>query len=177
MDGFEDHEAEQVVEGVNMTGRSGGTDTENLKKLQKKLGYRFSNDELLKRALTRRAYAKEQRDRKELCKDQDAYRVLGDAVLGAVVIDQLVTKEKLETRGEITDRRKELENKYNLRDIALKKEIWSHIRTNRGEEKSGAGEQPYVLAETLEALIGAIHLDNGRDFKETKRIVARWLNI
>ncbi len=133
---------------------------------EEKLGYRFSDSSLLTRALTRKAYANEQRQRNVPCEDQEVYCTLGDAVLKTVLIDLLI-QSGADTPDIVTQRKKELEREENLAAIGKKIGISSSIRLGKGEIRQKAGEQPYVLAETMEAIIGAIFLDGGYSSAET----------
>jgi len=139
--------------------------------LETSVVYTFRKKKYRTRALTRRAYAKEQEDLKKKCEDQEAFCVLGDAVLKAILTDRLIEKRN-ETRKDITEKKQELENQTSLKDIALDLGIDDFILTNKGEKKTGADKQPRVLAETLEAIIGAMFLDS--DYGETKKTVLKW---
>jgi ribonuclease-3 len=135
--------------------------------LEENLGYKFKNKSLLDRALTRKAYALEQHQQKKECEDQEIYRTLGDAVLKAVLIDLLI-KSGYSTRGDITSRKKSLEREEGLAEISKRLGVGSVLKLGKGEEKQKAQEEPYVLAETFEAIIGAVYLDGGFDAsKET----------
>jgi len=128
--------------------------------LEEKLGYTFKDKYFIDRALTRKAYALEQKQQNIDCEDQEIYRTLGDAVLKTVLIDLLI-KSGVNSRGEITNRKKSLEREEGLADISRRLGIGSALRLGKGEEKQRADEEPYVLAETFEAVIGAIYLDGG----------------
>lgn len=138
--------------------------------LEENLGYKFKNKSLLDRALTRKAYALEQHQQNKECEDQEIYRTLGDAVLKAVLIDLLI-KSGCSTRGEITSRKKSLEREEGLAEISKRLGVGSFLKMGKGEEKQKAQEEPYVLAETFEAIIGAVYLDGG--FGATKRTIEK----
>jgi ribonuclease III len=139
--------------------------------IETNLGYSFSNHNLLKRALTRRAYALEQKQKKRICEDQEIYRVLGDAVLKLVLVDLLIQSGS-KTREEITTRKQKLEREEGLAEIARQLAIGQFIKLGIGEKKQKANEEPKVLAETLEAIIGAIYFDGGYD--KTKNVISKW---
>lgn len=139
--------------------------------IEKSLNYFFNDKNLLNQALTRKAFALEQRQKNQTCEDQEIYRVLGDAVLKAILVDLLI-KAGSKTRNEITYRKKELEREETLAKIAQKMKIGTYIKLGIGEKKQQAGKEPKVLAETLEAIIGAIYLDAGYD--KTKEVIAKW---
>jgi ribonuclease-3 len=139
--------------------------------IQKVLGYSFLNKDLLNRALTRRAYALELKQQKRDCEDQEIFRVLGDAVLKVVLVDLLI-KSGCKTREEITTKKQKLEREEALAKIAQKLAIGPFIKLGIGEKKQKANEEPKVLAETLEAIIGAIYFDGGYD--TVKGVIAKW---
>ncbi|PWB54549.1 MAG: dsRNA-specific ribonuclease [Candidatus Methanoperedenaceae archaeon] len=130
--------------------------------IEEKLNYTFKNKYFLNRALTRKAYALEQKQQNIYCEDQEIYRTLGDAVLKAVLIDLLI-KSGVNSRGEITSRKKSLEREEELAKISDRLGIGSNLKFGYGETKQRADKEPYVLAETFEAVIGAIYLDGGFD--------------
>lgn len=142
--------------------------------IEENLGYKFKNKFLLDRALTRKAYALEQHQQNKECEDQEIYRTLGDAVLKAVLIDLLI-KSGCSTRGDITSRKKSLERQEGLAEIGKRLGIGAVLKLGKGEGKQRADEEPYVLAETFEALIGAIYLDSG--FEASKRTIEKLFNI
>ena len=139
--------------------------------IEKILGYSFSDKNFLNRALTRKACALEQKQRNQRCEDQELFRTLGDAVLKAVLVDLLI-KSGCKTRDEITSKKQELERKESLARISQDLGIGHFIKLGAGEKKQKANEEPYVLAETLEALIGAIYLDGGYD--ASKDVITKW---
>ena len=135
------------------------------------LGYNFSDKSLLNRALTRKTFALEEKQQNRECEDQEIFRTLGDAVLKLVLVDKLI-KNGVETRGEITKQKIHLEREEKLADISSSLGIGSSLRMGKGETKQQANKEPYVLAETLEAVIGAIYLDGGYD--ECQKTIVKW---
>lgn len=157
----------------------------DLTPLKAKLGCPSLGDELLKRALTRKAYAKEKREAKldrEDLEDQVVLSALGDAVLKAIVNDKLTERliaegtktlgkrDELGLRDIITKRRGEYEPREALGEIAPKLWVKKFLKTNESEKE--LEENPTILGETLEAVIGAIFAEKG--YEETKEIVLRW---
>lgn len=136
--------------------------------VEKSLGFTFTDKGLLERALLRKAYALECRQRNQECEDQEVFRTLGDAVLKAVLVE-LLMKAGCKTRDEITVKKKKLEREEALAKLARSLGIGPFIQTGIGERKQGAHEEPKVLAETLEALFGAVYLDGG--FDALKKVV------
>lgn len=139
--------------------------------IEENLGYSFNNKEFLNRALTRLAYALEQKQQKHKYEDQEIYRVLGDGILRAVLVDLLI-KAGCTTREEITTKKQKLEREETLAEIARKLSIGQFIKLGIGERKLNADKEPKVLAETLEAIIGAIYFDRG--YNTTMTVIAEW---
>ena len=142
-----------------------------LSELEALLGYRFYDPSILERALTRKAYANEQRQKNREHPDQEIYRTLGDSVLKLVFTDLLI-RNGASSRDEITQKKKELEREENLARAGRELKIGGYIRLGAGERKQGAEREPYVLAETLEAIIGAIFLDGG--YEAAEQCVKQW---
>ncbi len=88
---------------------------------------------------------------------------LGDAVLELVVTESLYHEFPEKTEGELTDIRSALVRGRNLASIALALDFSKAIQLSRGESIAGGHENPYILANTFEALIGAIYVDQGID--------------
>ncbi len=149
-------------------------DTTTIKQIEEALDYPFKNESYLIRALTRKAYASEQKQKSQDCDDQEIYRTLGDAVLKLVLVDYLI-KSGCDTRDEITSKKKNLEREEGLAGIGRSLGIGRAIRLGKGEEKQRANEEPKVIAETLEALIAAIYLDGGYDV--AKSTISKWFRI
>ena len=135
------------------------------------LHYSFRDSSLLERALTRKAYANEQRQKNIPCEDQEIFRTLGDSVLKLALTDFLI-ESGASSRDEITQRKKDLEREETLAGIGREIHLGDSIQLGVGERKQNAGREPYVLAETLEAVIGAIFLDGGYD--AAARCVRKW---
>ncbi len=162
--------------GVDLSQRSRTAEDIDWDELQTRIDFQFEEQEKLIQAFTRKAHAKEQIESgKKKCPHQDAYRVLGDAVLKAILVDLLMEKKKLKTRGEITEEKKHYESTEGLHKVAVSREIASFILMSRGEEITNVQDRPRVQAETLEALIGAIYRDKG--FEHAKDIVATWFAL
>lgn len=142
--------------------------------IENALSYSFHDRRLLERALTRKAYANEQKQQNKDCEDQEIFRTLGDAVLKTVLVDRLIASG-CKTREEITNRKMELESVEGLAKIGRELGIGPFIKLGFGEKKQKANEKQYVLAETLEALIGAIYLDG--EYDASRETVTKWFKI
>lgn len=144
-----------------------------MQSMEDNLGYRFRNPALLARALTRKAFASEERQKGRFHEDQEILSTLGDAALKATFVDLLV-RAHYPTPDAITREKMTLERHDALAGIALQIGIGPSIRLGAGERKRGAEKEPYVLAETLEAIIGAIYLDGGCE--AARDAVMRWFS-
>lgn len=115
--------------------------------------------ELLERALTHRSYAYENGG----LPTNERLEFLGDAVLGLVVTDALYSRHPDRPEGELAKLRAAVVNMNALADVARGLGVGAHLRLGRGEESSGGRDKSSILADTLEALIGAVYLEHGID--------------
>jgi len=136
-----------------------------------KIGYAFKNPGLKDQALTRAGFAKEKRDRHEECPDQSEFTTLGDGVLKVALV-QLLREDGITNPGEITIKKSQMENETRLAQIAINMDIWPDIQKDKGEKNRGAMAQPSLMAETLEALIGAMFLDS--NLETVKNVIVHW---
>ena len=142
-----------------------------MENFQERLGYRFRNQTLLLQALTRKEFADEERQLGIHHEDQEILSTLGDAVLKATFVDLLV-RAHYPTQDAITQEKENLERHDALAGIAFEIGIGSSIRFGKKERAHRAEENPVVLAETLQAIIGAIYLDGGCE--AARQAVIRW---
>nr|WP_219825509.1 ribonuclease III [Nonomuraea typhae] len=115
--------------------------------------------ELLERALTHRSYAYENGG----LPTNERLEFLGDSVLGLVVTDTLYRGHPDVTEGQLAKLRAAVVNMRALAGVAQDLGVGPCIRLGRGEEVTGGREKASILADTLEALIGAVYLDHGLD--------------
>ena len=130
-----------------------------LKALAKKLGLDFQNLELFDESLTHSSYVNERE--KGICQDNEALEFLGDAVLGLVVSHHLYSLFPSHPPGHYSSLKADLVNQSALARCAKESSLGEYIRLGRGEELSSGKERASVLANALEAVIGAIFLDAG----------------
>ena len=126
------------------------------------LGHDFSNTELLTMALTHRSFSRNHNERLEF---------LGDALLGMFIADELYIKFPEAAESDLTRLRSSLVKKEALAQLAKQLDLGSHIRFGIGENKSGGRQKDSLLANTLEALIGAIYLDS--DLENCRRFILK----
>lgn len=142
--------------------------------VEQRLGYTFNNEDFLIRALTRKAFAQEQRQQGKNCEDQEVYRILGDAVLKAILVEMLIEKG-CDSRESITNNKSDLEKRENLGKMFQEMGIASFIRFGKGERKQEISKQFSVLGETFEALVAAVHIDT-QSYETTKRLFINLFN-
>lgn len=129
-------------------------------KLEKKIGIKFENPDLLKQAVVHRSYLNEH---PEFALDNnERLEFLGDAVLELVVTEYLYLNYE-NPEGELTNWRASLVNSKMLAKLAKKIGIEDYLYLSRGEAKDIGKARQYILANAFEALIGAIYLDQGWD--------------
>ena len=126
------------------------------------LGHDFSNTELLTMALTHRSFSRNHNERLEF---------LGDALLGMFIADELYIKFPEAAESDLTRLRSSLVKQEALAQLAKQLDLGSHIRFGIGENKSGGRQKDSLLANTLEALIGAIYLDS--DLENCRRFILK----
>jgi len=130
-------------------------------KFEKKIGITFKDKDILKQAFTHRSYLNEHRD-SELVHNE-RLEFLGDAVLELIVTEHLYEKYPDSTEGELTAYRSALVNAVTMSDAASKIEMNDYLLLSKGEAKDTGRARQIILANTIEALIGAIFLDQGYD--------------
>lgn len=126
--------------------------------LEKRLGLRFRRQDLLREALTHRSYRYE--NTKETM-DNQRLEFLGDAVLGLLTAAELFQQVGHAREGQLTAWRSRLANDRTLAEIARTMDLGRYLRVGRGEEASGGRDRPSLLADAVEALLGAAFLDGG----------------
>ena len=120
--------------------------------LQSRLGHRFADAGLLQRALTHRSFGADHNERLEF---------LGDAVLNMAVSDLLFERFSGSDEGDLTRVRAHLVREDSLHRAALVLGLPEVVRLSDGEARGGGAQRPSILADAVEALIGAIYLDGG----------------
>lgn len=126
--------------------------------LEQGLGLRVA-PELLQRALTHRSYAYENGG----LPTNERLEFLGDSVLGLVVTDTLFRAHPDLPEGQLAKLRAAVVNMRALADVARQLDLGSFLRLGRGEEGTGGRDKSSILADTLEAVIGAVYIDRGLD--------------
>jgi len=150
---------------------------QNLAVLEEKLGIIFKNRDFLKTAITTRAAHNENTNRVQ--DNNERLEFLGDSVLKFLISENLF-QGKADPEGKMTIMRTEIENNHTLASIARELNIKPHLFLSKGEQLANSKNSRSYLANSLEAIIGAIYLDQNidktRDFVE-KKILQELLRI
>src|SRR5262249_53146101 len=126
--------------------------------LEERIGYKFRNSLLLAEALTHPSLGHEAQ---RYHFDYQRLEFLGDAVLQLVITEYLFSHFQVEAEGQLTKLRSRLVSRDALKTHAAALDLGRYILMGRGEEASGGRERTSTLADTFEALIGALYLDGG----------------
>ena len=150
----------------------------NLEVLQKKIGIVFTNKTLLTTAFIHRSYLNEHKKYKG--PSNERLEFLGDAALSIVVSTFLYEKLPNDPEGRLTTSRAALVRTETLAKIAKSLSLGKYLVLSKGEEDTGGRENPSILANTFEALVGAIYLDQGIErvqgfLKQT--VLSNWKNL
>ena len=140
---------------------------ENIGELENKIDYHFKDISLLKQALTHSSFVNEQKINKVQCYERVEY--LGDAVLELVSSDYFFRNHPDENEGSLTKMRAAAVCEQALDITANDLDLGSYMVFGRGERLSGGNKRASIVADCVEAIIGAIYLDSGLD--EAKRFI------
>lgn len=128
---------------------------------EKKANVIFKDKNLLKQAFVHRSYINENKD--SGLEHNERLEFLGDAVLELVITDYLYKKYKDKNEGELTSYRSALVNADTCSKVANELGVNDFLLLSKGETKDTGRARQYILANTLESIIGAIYLDRGYD--------------
>lgn len=120
--------------------------------VSERIGHHFLDPELLRRALTHRSYATDHNERLEY---------LGDSIVNCIVALELFERFPGLSEGDLSRLRANLVNQPALVRVAQGMQLGDHLLLGEGELKSGGTQRPSILADTVEAIIGAVMLDGG----------------
>lgn len=129
-----------------------------LENLQKSTKIKFSNQNLLKKALTHRSYLNESRKTQE---SNERLEFLGDAVLELIVSDYLYKNYTQVEEGKLTSYRSSIVNTKTLAKVAAQINLGEYLYLSKGEEEGGGRKNESLLADTFESLLGGVYLDQG----------------
>ena len=131
-----------------------------LKELEKRIGYQFRNQALLRRATTHRSFSADHNERLEF---------LGDSVLGCTIGYELFKMDSHFSEGQLSRVRSNLVREEALDEIAADVGVSDFLLMGEGEVKTGGRTRPSILADAMEAIFGAVFLDGG--FAEAQRVI------
>ena len=135
----------------------------HLDRLERKIGYRFNNIALLKQALTHRSAATQHNERLEF---------LGDSILNFTIAEALYHQFPRCNEGELSRMRATLVREPTLAILARQFELGDYMSLGSGELKSGGFRRESILADCVEAIIGAMSLDQG--LAVTTQVIRNW---
>jgi len=132
----------------------------SLEEFQQRLGHVFADGDLLRQALTHASFGHEKRQR---LPDNQRLEFLGDAVLQLAVTTELYRRFPELPEGRLTVLRARLVNRYHLQGLAQDLGLGDHLILGRGEENSQGRQRGSILADAMEAVIGAVYAEAGWD--------------
>ena len=138
-----------------------GGEASDLAELERRLGHTFAQPALARQALTHRSFGTPHNERLEF---------LGDSLLNCAVATLLYERVPKLTEGDLSRLRAALVNQASLSEVAARIGLGERLRLGEGELKSGGFRRPSILADALEALLGAVFLDAG--FEAARKAVA-----
>ena len=135
------------------------TDKNLLARLEKRLGYDFTDKDLLRRSMTHSSFAYERS--LKAGSDNEVLEFLGDSVIGLLTADFLQAQYPESQEGELSKLRSMATSTESLSEFAKKAKLDKYLLLGKGEEKSGGRKKKTILAGTFEALVGALYKDGG----------------
>ncbi len=133
--------------------------------LANQLDYEFDDNELLTLAMTHRSYCAEHPD----VESNERLEFLGDAVLGLAVTDHIHATYPDLPEGQLAKLRASVVNTATLAEVAGRLGLGDYLRLGKGEHQSGGRQKESILADALEAVIGALYVDGG--WEESREVV------
>jgi ribonuclease III len=135
---------------------------DRIERLEKNLKYRFNNLELLRNSVTHRSASNSNNERLEF---------LGDSILNFVITNDIYQRHNKLKEGELSRLRASLVRKETLCAIAATIDLGDFLFLGKGEKKSGGFRCESILADALEAVIGAIYVDSDNDMQKTANVI------
>jgi ribonuclease III len=132
---------------------------DNIQAIEEKFDIHFTNKQLLSTAFTHRSYINESNGTVQ--EHNERLEFLGDAVLEILVSEYLFNKFPEAPEGELTAYRSAVVKMESLAEIALELGFGEYLLMSKGEEMTGGRTRPYILANTFEAFLGALFMDQG----------------
>ncbi len=129
------------------------------------IGYSFKNEALLRNALTHSSYIKEGRE--SYHKNNERLEFLGDAFFDAIISEELYKRLEHSEEGRLTKLRAQIVCERSLADVARGFGIGKYMLMGKGEEHTGGRDRVSILADAMEAIIGAVFMDGGYEAART----------
>jgi len=145
----------------------------NFSEFEKQIGVDFKDKNLLKQAFTHRSYLNENRDLK--IAHNERLEFLGDAVLELSVTGYLYKKFPTKPEGDLTSLRSALVNAVTLSNVGTTIKLNDFLLLSKGESKDTGRARQYILANTMESIIGAIYLDQG--YEAADNFISRFILV
>ena len=145
--------------------------SKDLSSLENSVGHKFKKKSLLKEAITHKSFAHEQQNPDHLYNERMEF--LGDSVLELIISEYLYYSYTEFTEADLSKIKAYAVQESTLAEVAQSLDLGSFLFLGKGEELTGGREKPSLLANAIEAVIAAIHLDGG--FKKSKEFVLTYL--
>ncbi len=139
----------------------------HIEELEKNIGYAFGDGGLIREALTHKSFHHENREKAPFYNERLEF--LGDSVIGLIIVEYLFLLKEKYSESVLAKMKSYLVSEPVLADIASSLSLSRYLFLGKGEESTGGREKKSILADALEAVIGAVYLDGG--FEEARRIV------
>lgn len=143
-----------------------------ISRLEKIIGYSFKKKTMLKRALTHKSYANEQK--MDPSEHNERLEFLGDAVLELAISEFLMSRFPEFSEGDLSKTRAAIVNEKQLASLARGFHLGDYLYLGRGEEQTSGREKDSLLADAYEAILGGVYMDRG--FKKAMEVVRRHYN-
>ena len=160
---------------------------ENIKEIEKRIGYTFRDKSLLRQAFTRTSYCNEHRDRSgEKYQSNEVLEFFGDSLLSAAIVTLLMrdfakrydfgisTNLK---EGDFSNIKSKLSDKKNLSLATKKMGLQAFLLMGEGDSKLGVENEPSVMEDLFESIIGAVYIDSNNDMKAVIESVSKMLDV
>ncbi len=140
---------------------------QDIAELEKHLGYIFKNKKLLYEALTHRSFSHENPDKADTCNERLEF--LGDSVLGFVIVEYLFLSKSKFSESVMAKTKSYLVKESVLSEISSSISLGKYLKLGKGEEATGGRTKSSLLADAIEAVLGAVYLDGG--YKKAKELI------
>ena len=160
---------------------------DNIEKIEEAIGYRFRDHSLLRQAFTRTSWCNEQnKGRRVKFQSSEVLEFIGDSALSTAIITMLMSEESERyehglltelCEGDFSNIKAGLSNKHNLAISTKALGLEKYLIMGEGDERLGIGNQPSVMEDLFESIIGAIYVDSGMSIDPVISSVGRMLDI